>query len=583
MRLSQMVGSRYKERPAEAALESHAFLLRGGYARQVANGIYSLLPPGFRVVRKIEQIIREEMDRVGGQEVLMPVVMPRELWEESGRYTSVGSELVRFKDRTGHDMLLGMTHEEAVVHLCRNEINSHTQLPFMVYQIQTKFRDEPRSRGGLIRVREFTMKDAYSFHTSQEDLERYYQECYRAYQRIFARAGVPQVAVVESDSGMMGGKVAHEFMLLTEVGEDTIVTSDGSDYIANLEIATGTVQGYPEESAPLEKVHTPNCKTIEEVAGFLGVPEHQTAKAVFYDRDSEDRVVMVVVRGDRDVCEPKLAKVIQAQPVPAADERIKSVGAEPGYASPMGLDLEKVRVVVDHTVRESNNLVTGANEADYHFKNFNLARDLPGMETVDIVEVQEGDGSPDGNGTLRFERGIEVGNIFQLGLKYTKAMEMTYLDENGKAQVPIMGCYGIGVGRLMSSVMEVCRDKYGPIWPISISPWQVHLNAIKMKAEGVAEAAEHLYADLKEAGLEVVYDDRDARPGVQFADADLLGVPFRLIVSERNLAEGNVEWKRRDTGDSGTMPMADAVATVLSWVNEAAAAIEQGADSFQPR
>jgi prolyl-tRNA synthetase len=579
MRMSQMVGSRYKERPAEATLESHAFLLRGGYARQVANGIYSLLPPGFRVVHKIEAIIREEMDRVGGQEVLMPVALPRELWDESGRYEAVGSELVRFNDRTDHNMLLAMTHEEAVVHLCRGELSSYTQLPFMVYQIQTKFRDEPRSRGGLIRVREFTMKDAYSFHTTQEDLESYYMECYRAYQRIFARAGIPEVAVVESDSGMMGGKVAHEFMLLTEVGEDTIVNSDGSDYIANQEVACGVIAAYPEEPLPLEKVHTPNCKTIEEVATFLGVETRQTAKAVFYDHDSEGKAVLAVIRGDRDVNDAKLAKVIGAQPVPATEERIREAGSEPGFASPMGLDPEKWRVVMDGTVGASNNLVTGANEVDYHYKSFNLERDLPGTETVDIALVEEGDGSPDGKGKLVFSRGIEVGNIFQLGIRYTESMNMTYLDENGKKQVPIMGCYGIGVGRLMSSVMEVRHDKFGPQWPITIAPWQVHLNALKMNAEGVRDTAEQLYGDLQEAGLEVLYDDRNGRPGVQFADADLVGIPFRLIVSERNLQNGEVEWKRRDTGESGTMAIAGAVETVKGWVDDAVKAIEEKADA----
>ncbi|MCL4217919.1 MAG: proline--tRNA ligase, partial [Candidatus Hydrogenedentes bacterium] len=424
MRMSSMVGMRYKERPAEAVLNSHAFLLRGGYARQVANGIYSLLPPGLRVCRKIERIIREEMDRIGGQEVLMPVVQPKELWEESGRYEAVGSELVRFKDRTDHPMVLAMTHEEAVVHLCRNEINSHTQLPFLVYQIQTKFRDEPRSRGGLIRVREFTMKDAYSFHTSHEDLETWYEACYKAYHRIFARCGLPQVVAVQSDTGMMGGKVAHEFILLTDAGEDTIVISENGGYYANLEVAEGLIEGFSETPKPLEKVHTPNCKTIEEVAGFLGVPQRQTAKAVFYETDSEGRLVLAVIRGDRDVNEMKLGKIIQAQPMPASEERIRAAGAEPGYASPIGLDPDKVRLIIDATVKASNNLVTGANETGYHYKNFNLERDCPDVEAVDIVEVQEGDASPQGNDKLRLQRGVEVGNIFQLGTKYSSAMDM---------------------------------------------------------------------------------------------------------------------------------------------------------------
>lgn len=569
MRLSQLLGSRYKERPAEATLASHIFLLRGGYIRQVANGIYSLLPPGLRVARKIEQIIREEMNRVGGQEVLMPVVMPRELWEESGRYQSVGAELVRFSDRTGHGMVLGMTHEEAVVHLCRNEINSHAQLPFMVYQIQTKFRDEPRSRGGLIRVREFTMKDAYSFHASQQDLEQYYRECYRAYHRIFARVGIPEVVAVESDTGMMGGQVAHEFMLLTDVGEDTIVACDGSDYLANLEVACGRIEAFPEAPLPLEKVHTPNCRTIEEVAGFLGVPAHKTAKVVFYDRDADGKAVMVVLRGDRDVNEAKLAKVLQAAPVPAGEHRIRAAGAEPGFASPMGLDPAEWRIVVDHTVRDSNNLVTGANEPDYHYKNFNLARDVPGLATVDVVQVQEGDLSPDGKGRLVFKRGIEVGNIFQLGRKYTESMGMTYNDENGKPCVPIMGCYGIGVGRLVSSVIEAHHDEFGPIWPVSVAPWHVHINALKLNNQAVRDAAERLYAELTAADIETLYDDRNLSAGVQFADADLLGVPFRLIVGERNLKSGQVEWKRRGEQVSGLLPLTTASRTIIQMVEDA--------------
>ncbi|MFA6241169.1 MAG: proline--tRNA ligase [Candidatus Hydrogenedentales bacterium] len=579
MRMSHLVGTRFKERPAEATIESHALLLRGGYARQVANGIYSLLPPGLRVVRKIERIIREEMDRIGGQEVLMPLVQPRELWDESGRYTSVGSELARFKDRTGHDMVLAMTHEEGVVHLCRNEVNSHNQLPFMVYQIQTKFRDEPRSRGGLIRVREFTMKDAYSFHTSQEDLEQYYMVCYKAYERIFARAGLPQVVAVASDTGMMGGKVAHEFILLTEIGEDTIVTSDGSDYRANLEVAEGVVEGFKEEPKPLEKVHTPAKKTIEDVAAFVGVPTRQTAKVVFYEADSQGLPVLALIRGDRDVSEMKLSKIIQNMPVAAQDSLIKAGGAEPGYASPMGLDPKRWRILVDHTVRDSSNLVTGANEADYHYINFNLERDLPGHETVDICVAQPNDGSPDGKGKLDFQRGIEVGNIFQLGTKYSTSMGMTYNDEQGKSCVPIMGCYGIGVGRLMSSIMEIHRDQYGPKWPMSVAPWQVHLNALKLNVDTVKSVSDKIYSELSEIGLEVLYDDRDARPGVQFADADLLGIPIRLIVSERNLANGQVEWKRRDTGESGTISVEEVSAAAKKWVAEAIAIIDSNAAS----
>ena len=341
--------------------------------------------------------------------------------------------------------------------------------------------------------------------------------------------------------------------------------------------ATGIIDGAPEAPLPLEKVHTPGCRTIDEVAGFLGVATRKTAKAVFYDHDSEGKLVFVVVRGDREVNEAKLARIIQAAPVPADEARIRSVGAEPGFASPLGIDREKVRLVIDHTVKSSNNLVTGANELDYHYTNFNLDRDLPGVETVDVVDIEEGDLAPDGKSRIVLQRGIEVGNIFQLGRKYTQSMGMTYDDEQGKAQVPIMGCYGIGVGRLMSSVMEVRRDEYGPKWPITIAPWHVQLNALKLDQPPVREAAEKLYLDLCAAGIEVLYDDRNARPGVQFADADLLGIPFRIIVGERNLKDGNLEWKRRDTGESGTIPLENAVETIAQWLREAMAQVERAA------
>jgi len=569
MRLSQLFGNRYKERPAEAVLESHAFLLRGGYARQVANGIYTLLQPGLRVVRKIERIVREEMDRIGGQEILMPVVLPKELWEESGRYESVGSELLRFADRTGHGMILAMTHEEAVVSLCRNEIKSHAQLPFMVYQIQTKFRDEARSRGGLIRAREFTMKDGYSFHATAEDLERFYLECHEAYVRIFARVGLPEAVSVESDTGIMGGNVAHEFELLCDVGEDTVVVCDSCSYRANLEVAHGRFRAYPAAPLPLEKVHTPGMKTIEEVAGFLGVEPRQTAKVVFYESDSEGKLAVLLIRGDLDVNEAKAAKIIRTAPSPASEAKITSVGAVAGFASPMGLDARQCRIIVDESVAESNNLVCGANEIDYHYRNFNLERDLPGTMCVDVAVVTEGAGCPVCEGALHLRRGIEVGNIFQLGTDYSVSMGMAFTDANGKACFPFIGCYGIGIGRLMSAVIEAHRDSYGPKWPMSVAPWQVHLNALKRSKPVVSECAERLYGQLQSAGVEVVYDDRDATPGVQFADADLLGVPVRLIVSERNLSTGVVEYKRRDTGETGTVPLEDALPAVRRWIADA--------------
>ena len=541
-------------------------MLRGGYIRQVATGIYSLLPPARRITKKIEQIIREEMDRIGGQEVLMPLCLPRELWDESGRYESVGDELLRFTDRVGHEMVLAMTHEEAVLHLCRHELTSYKQLPAMVYQIQVKFRDEPRPRAGLIRVREFTMKDAYSFHTTEEDLEHYYGRCLDAYNRIFARCGLPEVAVVASDTGMMGGACAHEFMALCDAGEDTIVKCNECSYIANSEVAEGKVKPVTGDELPLEKVHTPEQKTIEDVAKFLGYEESQTAKAVFYHEDAEGKPVFAVIRGDLEIDERKLSRIIGKPPAKAEDDRIKSIGAVPGFASPLGIDMEKCRLVVDHTVAQSNNLVCGANEEDYHYKNFNFGRDLKDVETVDIALVREGDGCPRCDSTLTITRGIEVGNIFQLGTKYSKTMGMTYLDEHGSEKTPIMGCYGIGVGRLMASVLELKRDKWGPIWPMSIAPWQIHICAIKYNKAEVSQAVEKLYDELTEAGIEVIVDDRNERPGVQFADADLLGVPLRIIVSDKTIKNEEVELKRRGSKDKEMIALGDAVAKIKELV-----------------
>jgi prolyl-tRNA synthetase len=419
MKMSKLIGRRYKERPAEATLESHAFLLRGAYIRQLANGIYSLLPPARRIVRKIEQIIREEMDKIDGQEVLMPVVLTRELWEESGRYESVGNELLRFKDRNDRDMILGMTHEEAALHISRNEVSSYKQFPFMIYQIQTKFRDEKRPRGGLIRVREFTMKDAYSFHTNQKDLDEYYEKVANAYKRIFERAGLPEVVMIKSDTGMMGGSVAHEFMLLTPSGEDTIVACDNCDYLANSEVAISKIESYKEEELPLEKIKTPSCKTIEEVSNFLEIPLYKNAKVVFYEKDSEGKPVMALIRGDLEINESKLSKIIKAQPEMASDETIRKIGAVPGFASPLGLDREKYTLIVDNSILDNTNLVCGANEEDTHYKNFNVKRDCPNTETYDIAKVKDGDTCVHCGGKIVLKRGIEVGNIFQLGTTQT--------------------------------------------------------------------------------------------------------------------------------------------------------------------
>lgn len=560
MRMSQMLGRRIKEDPKDAKTISHKFLVRGGYIRGVSAGIYSILPLGMRIIEKIEAIIREEMNRIDGQEVKMPVVLPAELWEESGRYQSVGQELLRFKDRNGKPMILGMTHEEAIVHLVRSEITSYKQLPIMAYQLQTKYRDEARPRAGLIRVREFTMKDAYSFHTSQEDLEKYYERAHEAYVRIYKRVGLQHVVSIKANSGMMGGNISHEFMSVADCGEDTIFLSpDMTSYKANREIAVSALKFEKTESElPLEKVHTPGQKTIEEVAGFLGVRPENTGKAVFY-ADDEGKLVFVMIRGDFEVNETKLQNHLKINELKFAnDEQIRAAGAVPGFASPVGIDPARVRIVIDNSVAGTSNLVVGANETDYHYRNFNYGRDLSGADVADIATVREGDPCPVTGQPLMMKRGIEVGNIFQLGTKYSKPMNCNYLDKDGKSHPMIMGCYGIGVGRTMASVVEDSHDDYGPVWPMSIAPYQIQLCALNPDKDGVRAAAEKLYAELTDAGVEVLFDDRGEKAGFMFSEADLIGIPFRVIISPKSLAQGNAEFKLRTSRDAELLPLGDA-------------------------
>lgn len=569
MKMSKLVGRRIKEDPKDAKTVSHKFLIRGGYIRPVSAGIYSLLPTGERIVKKIEAIIREEMNRIDGQEVLMPVVLPADLWQESGRYESVGAELLRFRDRNEKPMILAMTHEEAIVHLVRTELNSYKQLPVMLYQIQTKYRDEARPRAGLIRTREFTMKDAYSFHTDQADLERYYARCHEAYERIFRRVGMKNVLSIESNSGMMGGKVSHEFMAICDCGEDTVITNADYSYRANREIAVAAWKFEKGEPLPLEKVHTPGMKTIEDVAGFLGVKPENTGKAVFYQDAHTGELIFVLIRGDFEVNEVKLANALKVPELKFADDAaIEAAGAVPGFASPVGIDPAKARIIVDRSAAESGNLVVGANEADYHYRNFNFDRDLAGSGCLvaDIACVREGDPCPLTGQPLQFLRGIEVGNIFQLGTKYSDAMHCDYLDRDGKSHPMVMGCYGIGVGRAMAAVIEQSCDEYGPIWPMSIAPWQVELCAINPEKEGVGEACERLYAELQAAGIEVLYDDRGEKAGSMFSDADLLGIPLRLVVSPRTLAEKQAEFKVRGSRDAERIALDAAVSHVAARV-----------------
>ena len=475
MKLEKLVGDRFKEKPSDCVVDSHALMIRGGYMKYVANGIYSSYTPLRRITHKIEEIIRQEMEAIDGQEVQFPVVLPGSLWEESGRYESVGKELMRFRDRNNSSLVLGMTHEEAAVHLVREYAQSYTKYPFMIYQIQTKFRDEARPRAGLIRVREFTMKDAYSFHTSQEDLETYYQRCLKAYHRIYKRVGLPEVIAVASDSGMMGGSVSHEFMLLTPIGEDSIAICPDCGYCANMEAAENILPKKScKTSEPLALVHTPDIHTIEEVCEFLHSPKEQSCKAVVYQKNADDSYVVLFIRGDLEVNETKLTNYLKEEIHPAVIT--PESGLHAGYIGPYDLQInDKALILYDRSLEGAKNLSCGANQEEYHYTGLDMERELPDAENHDFAKIQEGGICPHcGKPSITISRGIEVGNIFQLGTKYTRSMNMTYIDENGKTQYPVMGCYGIGVGRLAAAVCEAHHDEYGPIWPMSIAPLQIH-------------------------------------------------------------------------------------------------------------
>lgn len=567
MKLEKLVGDRFKDRPSDCQIDSHAIMVRGGYIKYMANGIFSSYMPTKRITRKIEQIIREEMDAIDGQEVQFPVVMPATLWEESGRYESIGSELLRFSDRNRNQMVLGMTHEEAAVHLVREYGQSYTKYPFMIYQIQTKFRDEARPRGGLIRVREFTMKDAYSFHTSQEDLEEYYDKCHKAYERIFKRAGVPDVVSVKSDSGMMGGSVSHEFMLLTPIGEDSIAICSECGMSANMEAAESIIENTRDDiSAAMELVHTPDVHTIEDVCNFFKVEPQKTCKAVIYQRNEDDSYIVVFVRGDVDVNETKLRNFVGCEIHPAVVT--EDCGLFAGFTGPVGIT-DNCTVLFDTSLQNTNNLICGGNKEEYHYSGLDIERDCGNVEYHDFAKILEGGICPNcKKHSISISRGIEVGNIFQLGTKYTKTMNMTYLDNNGEAHNPIMGCYGIGVGRLAASVCEAHHDDYGPIWPMPIAPWQVHVCAVRSDDAEVKACADKLYADLQSAGAEVIYDDRQVSAGVMFSDADLLGVPVRVVVSPRNLKENCCEITARDKSFSYKVPVEETKTKVLEIIKE---------------
>ncbi len=545
---SKLIGDTKKEWPNEATLKSHGLLLKGGYIKQMASGIFTLMPLGLKVASKIENIIREEMNGLGAQEVLMPVVATKKLWNMADRYNSIGSELLRFKDRSNTDMVLSMTHEEAAVFTALNEATSYTKYPFSIYQIQTKFRDEARSRGGLIRVREFTMKDAYSFHTSEESLNKVYDEYYDAYNRIFARVGIPEVVPVASDTGMMGGSGAHEYMLLCDAGEDKIVKCTACDYSANMDVATFSKQpAITTEEKEIEEVHTPNVKTIEDLEKFLNMPKTNLAKAVVYYRIDTDETVIVFIRADKEVNETKLRNILKVDDenlVPKTEEDVD--GIEYGFIGPIGLNpTVKYQVIYDSSLENEKCLVVGANKKDYHIKNVSFTRDIKDAAYYDVAKVNENDLCPKcRQKALKISNGIEVGNIFKLGTKYTSAMKMSYLDENGKSQTPIMGCYGIGVGRLMASVLEAKATDRQVNWPASIAPFHIHICPIDYtKNENIKNTSDELYSKMKDLGYDVLLDDRQKSPGVKFADSDLIGAPIRIVVSPRNIENNKYEVK----------------------------------------
>lgn len=538
-----------RENPSDADVKSHRMLMRAGFIRQNAAGVYSYLPLARKVLSKIEQIIREEMEAINSIELLMPALQPAELWQESGRWEAYGPELMRLKDRHDRDFALGATHEEVITTLVRDEIKSYKKLPLTLYQIQSKFRDEKRPRFGLLRGREFIMKDAYSFHSSRESLDSTYDDMYQAYSNIFTRLGLNFRAVI-ADAGTIGGKGTHEFMVLSEIGEDTIAYSDTSDYAANIEMAEVVVE-YTAPTTPMkdiEKIETPDQKTIEEVSAFLNVEPSNVIKSLVFDIDGE--LVVVLARGDHEINDIKLKNALGATSVELADDAaIKELlGCTPGSIGPVKLPVN-VKVIADNAIKSIRNGVAGANEDGFHLLNVNPERDFAISSYEDIRFIQQGDPSPDGQGIIKFAEGIEVGHIFKLGTTYSEKLNATFLDEQGKAQPYIMGCYGIGVSRILAAVAEHFQDENGFVWPAQLAPYDLQLVPVNAKDEAQVQLADELYGVLKSYRYEVLYDDRPERAGVKFADADLIGLPVRITVGKK-ASEGLVEVKFRSTGES---------------------------------
>ncbi len=575
MKVSQTLIPTLKEAPAEAEIPSHILMVRGGYLRKVAAGVYSFLPLGLRVIQKISRIVREEMNRAGAAEVFLPAVIPAELWKESGRWDHYGAQLLRFKDRKGGEFVIGPTHEEVIVDLVRGDVRSYRQLPLNLYQIQTKFRDELRPRAGLMRGREFIMKDAYSFHSTEEDAKREYRNMFDTYCRIFARCGLA-FRPVEADTGAIGGSLSHEFQVLAETGEDAIVACDQCDYAANVEEA---LTRKPEAAAPseavLQEVATPGARTIEEVVAFLGVPASQLAKTLICLLDGKP--VAVLVRGDRDMNEIKVKRHLGGQEIVLANDRaVEDVTKAPvGFAGPVGL---QIPVYVDHEVAAMPAFAAGANKADAHVLNVVMGRDFKPAAVGDFRQAAAGDACPrcDG-GHFNGFKGIEVGHVFFLGTKYSSAMKCNFLDADGKEKPAIMGCYGIGVTRIAAAAIEQHHDADGITWPVPLAPFEVHLLSLQANDAAVAQGCDELYRSLGEAGIEVLYDDRDERPGVKFKDADLMGMPYRLALGKKGLAEGIVEIKARRAPEVHKVPLTEAVSWIRARVETERAGLSAGA------
>lgn len=554
MRVSKMFAPTLREVPAEAEVVSHQLMLRAGFLRKSAGGMYNYLPLAWRVLKKIENIVREEMDASGAQELLMPIVQPAEIWQESGRWGVYGEEMFRLKDRHNREFCLGPTHEEMVTSLIRGDVRSYRQLPLNVYQIQNKFRDERRPRFGLMRGREFIMKDAYSFDRDEAGLDVSYKTMYDAYTRIFNRCGLT-FRPVEADSGAIGGSGSHEFMVIADSGEAEIVYCNECDYAANVEKAElHVIEAPAEDQKPVEEVKTPDCKTIADVCAYLQLPVDKSVKAVAFN--SEKGLILCFVRGDHEVNEIKVINTVGVNEVEMAEESmLTEAGTVGGYMGPVGIDPKKAIVIVDSTVMKMHNICCGANKEGYHLLNVNPGRDFTPAYVADIRLIQEGDPCPHCGGKVSKARGIEVGQVFKLYTKYSEAMHATFLDENGKEKPMVMGCYGVGVSRTMAAAIEQNNDKDGMIWPVAIAPYEVLVVPVNTKDQASTEKAEEIYSELQRAGIETVIDDRNERPGVKFKDADLIGYPLRVVVGPKNLAEGKLEVKIRRTGEVQMLPL----------------------------